>query len=235
MSSPSCSELNLIEVEISDNVCLGEACGVYLARKNRLEDCTASENRVTEADGQQSSLFYGHISSCIKIRGFTASGSNLAIIRIREGELSLSNASFRRNVLGTRIDEDTKNHCVHSIESSVQIEKCTFVANEGFAGPVILANASKISVFRSTFNDNVAFENGGCVCVEGSELEIKRAKALNNTAHGRGGLFRASTSIVTLEHTNATANSAKESDGFVHASNSTLKLDKTNAANNSAQ
>ena len=198
MSSPSCSELEMVEVEISDNVCSGEACGVHLAQRDRPEDCTASGNRVAEADGQQSSLFYGHNSSRTTIQGFAASENNLTITRIEEGHISLSNASFRRNALITRVDERMKSNCVHSVRSSVQIENCTFGANEGFRGPVIYGYESKISVSGSVFEDNVAFDKGGCVHVDSSESEFRHTKAPKNTADDCNGFVHAPNSRARL-------------------------------------
>ena len=237
MSSPSCSELKMVEVEISENTCLGEACGVHLAQKNLLEDCTISKNRVTDADAQKkSSLFYGGISSNTTIRGFAASENSLTIIRIRKGKLSLTEADFQGIYLelGRHIDEKMASQCVHSIESSIRIELCSFFANRAFRGSVVFAKKSSISVFYSSFTYNEA-ENGGCIYAEGSKLVLKHTVAGNyNRAHNNGGFLHALDSSIQMDDIYAGFNIASTNGGFMHAENCNTKLKETHAANNYA-
>ena len=236
MSSPSCSELKMVEVEISENTCSGEACGVHLAQKNRLKNCIVSGNRVTDADAQQkSSLFYGGISSNTTIKEFTASKTDLTIIRIRKGELSLTGAHFQGIHLGMVIDIDEKmaSQCVHSIESSIRIKGCTFFGNAAFRGSVVFAKKSNISVFHSSFDSNVA-ANGGCVYAEGSKLELKHTVAGNNFAHNNGGFLRALDSSIQMDDTWAIHNIAYTNGAFVYAENCNTKLNEIHADSNYA-
>ena len=261
MPSGFCFELEMVGVEIAENVCSGEACGVHLGKQNRLEDCVAVGNKMAKNKEQQSSLLFGAASSNTTIRGFAVRRNNVTVIRSQEGYLAVSNASFERNFLGTRIVEATKNHCFHLVKSSVQMEECAFVANEGFGGVAIFAKESKISVSGSIFNKNVGFDNGTCVYVEDSEakfmhtisnansaqgnggfmmvfnstVKLDATKASNNSAQEHGGFMRADDSNVMLDRTNATANSAQEFGGFMLTVSSTVKLQETTAANNSAQ
>ena len=79
----------MVDVEISDNVCLDNGCGVLLAERNRLENCTAFRNRVIDADDQHSSLLDAPESSTTTIEGFRATKNRITVIRIRKGVLPM--------------------------------------------------------------------------------------------------------------------------------------------------
>ena len=115
----------MVDVEISDNVCLDNGCGVLLAERNRLDNCTAFRNRVIDADDQHSSLLDAPESSTTTIEGFRATKNRITVIRIRKGVLSLSNALFRRNSLDLENEQVMKSPCVHFVESSAVMSSVT--------------------------------------------------------------------------------------------------------------
>ena len=204
VSASSCSDLEMIDVEIEDNVCSGDGCGVFLGRKTNLENCTAIRNRVVKSNRQMSSLVYAPALSNTTIQGFAASQNELTVVRVRDGVLSLSNASFSQNSLKTKRPKRTKTSCIHSVNSSVAISKCGFTANEGYIGSIILAQESNISMSGSFFWNNSGFLDGGCVYAEYSNVTLENTNATNNSAEHFGGFINARNSNVTLENAKAT-------------------------------
>ena len=234
VSASSCSDLEMIDVEIEDNVCSGDGCGVFLGRKTNLENCTAIRNRVVKSNEQMSSLVYAPALSNTTIQGFAASRNDLTVVRVRDGVLSLSNASFNQNSLKTKSPKRTKISCIHSVRSSAEIDKCSFAANEGYNGSAVIAEESNISVSGSFFWNNSGFLDGGCVYAEYSNVTLENTKATSNSAKDDGGFMYARYSNVTLENTKATNNSAGYYGGFMYAEYSNVTLENTIATNNSA-
>ena len=235
VSASSCSDLEMIDVEIEDNVCSGDGCGVFLGRKTNLENCTAIRNRVVKSNEQMSSLVYAPALSNTTIQGFAASRNDLTVVRVRDGVLSLSNASFNQNSLKTKSPKRTKISCIHSVRSSAEIDKCSFTANEGYSGSAVIAEKSNISMSGSFFWKNIGSLNGGCVYASKSNVTLENTKVTNNSAEHFGGFMFAENSNVTLENTKATNNSAKFGGGFMFAEYSNVTLESTNATNNSAE
>ena len=261
MPSSSCSELEIMEVEITENVCSGEACGVHLGKTNRLENCVAFGNRMAATSGQQSSLLYGVASSNTTIRGFTVRGNKLTVIRIQDSSLSVSKTVFSRNSLDSRIADGMKSPCFHLVKSSAQIEDSVIFETEGFRGAAIFAEKTNVSVLNSSFINNVGSKEGGCVYLIHSRANFKHTNAANssagelggfiyswnstvklegtsaltNSARARGGFAYIEQSNATLKHTNATSNSAGNLGGFMFAKNSKLKMEDTSALKNNAE
>ncbi len=171
MSSSSCYEVEMIEVEISENVCSGEACGVHLARKNRLENCVAHGNRIAKTNEQQSSLLHGKISSNTSIKGFTANENDLTIIKLQEASLTMMNASFRQNHLSTRITEATRTHYIHLEDSVAEFKNTKATANNAQNyGGFLLALRSTLLLER-TRNERVKQQREGRRILVGSRFE----------------------------------------------------------------
>ena len=235
VSASSCSDLEMIDVEIEDNVCSGDGCGVFLGRKTNLENCTAIRNRVVKSNEQMSSLVYAPALSNTTIQGFAASRNELIVVRVQDGVLSLSNASFNQNSPKTKSHQRTNISCIHSVRSSAEIDKCSFTANEGYNGSVILAQESNIFMSGSFFWNNSGFPDGGCVYADYSNVTLENTNATSNSAVHYGGFMFARDSNVTLENTKATNNSAKSFGGFMFARDSNVTLENTKATNNSAK
>ena len=223
----------MVDVEISENVCSGEPCGVHLAKKNRLEQCAVYGNSVAEVHGQPSSVLYGPDASKTTIDGFAADDNSVTVIQIQESHLSLSNASFRRNRIGTEIARGMKSPCFHLVGASAQIENCAFVANQGIEGAAVFAEKTILSVLDAVFDDNVGLGNGGSVYLANAKADFKRTAAINNSAKSDGGVVYASNSDVTFENTVA-ADNAGFNGGFLCMWMSNTKLVNTTATRNHA-
>ena len=187
MSASSCSDLEMVDTEIADNVCSSDGCGVLLAKKSRLENCTVSGNRVVESNAQPSSLLYARPSSNMTVQGFAASRNDLTVIRVRDGVLSVSNASFNRNALDKESAKKLKISCMHLLKSFAAISTCSFTANEGYRGSVILVQKSNVAVFSSLFWNNSGSERGGCVYASKSNVRLENTTAIGNSAKNEGG------------------------------------------------
>ena len=235
MSPSSCSDLEMVGVEIIDNQCSSDGCGAFLGKKSNLEDCTASDNRGVKFSTRPSSLVYAPASSTTTIQRFAASRNELTVVRVQDGVLSLSNASFSQNSPHKNNDEETKTSCIHSVNSSAEIDKCSFTANEGFNGSAVIAEKPNISVSGSFFWNNFGSLGGGCVYASKSSVTLENTKATNNSAKYDGGFMYAEKSNVTLENTKATSNSAVRYGGFMYARDSNVTLENIKAANNSAE
>ena len=235
MSESSCSDLEMVEVEIANNVCSSDGCGVLLSKKSNLENCAAFENRVVKSNKQMSSLLYVPALSSTTIQGLEASRNDLTVIRVREGDLSLSNASFVRNTVDNENAEETKTTCIHLVQSSAAISKCSFTANNGYNGSAVLAKESDVSVSTSVFNNNLGSRSGGCVHALMSNVTLEKTSATNNSAERDGGFMHVLSSNVTLENTSAANNIAKDDGGFLYAKDSTIALENTTATNSSTE
>ena len=197
-SSPSCFTVELIDVEISENVCSDAARIVHLAKKNRLKNCAVFKNAVSGAAVKPSSVFYGPASSETTIQGLAAFDNSLTLIQIQDGSLAVSNASVERNLLATGIAKKRENCCFHLVRSLAQVRECSFRANEGVRGTAIFARESTVSVLESGFDDNVGLEDGSCVYAENSEVVLEDTNAIGNQADGRGGVMYAANSTVIV-------------------------------------
>ena len=236
MSESSCFELAMIDVEISDNVCSNDGCGVLLAKESNLENCIASGNKMVKSNKEPSSLLYVPASSNTTIQGFEASRNDLALIRVQDGGvLSLSNASFDQNSLKRVAAKRWKISCIHLVKSFASIRKCSFTANKGFRGTAIFAQKSVISVSGSVFRDNIGSLRGGCIYARKSEVTLKNTAAINSSAKNDGGFMYMLNSNATLENTTAINSSAKNDGGFMYMLNSNATLENTTAINSSAK
>ena len=236
MSVPSCSELEMIDVEFADNVCSSDGCGVFLAKKSNLENCTASRNRVVKSNKRTFSLLYAPASSNTMIQGLVASGNDLAVLRVQDGDLFLSDASFSWNSLDNKHAGGDMNYssCIHVVKSSAAISNCSFTANEGYNGSSVLAEESNVSVSTSVFRDNLVARSGGCVYALMSNVTLANTTATNNSAESDGGFICVEDSNVTLETITANNNSAESDGGFMYVKDSNVTLENTTANNNSA-
>ena len=234
MSEPSYSELEMIDVEIANNVCSGDGCGAFLAKKSSLENCTATKNKVAESNKNSSSLLFVPASSTTTIRGLAASRNDHTVIRVRDGVLSLLNTTFNRNSLKSQQAKKMKASCVHSVKSSVEISKCYFTANEGFRGTVILAQKSDISVSGSVFRYNVGLENGGCIYAARSKVILEDTTATKSSSEDSGGFMYTEKSKVRLKNTTAIESRAGINGGFMSAYTSVVTIENTTANKSSA-
>ena len=233
MSESSCSELEMVDVEITDNECSSEGCGVLLGKRSNLENFTVSGNKVVRSNKQPSSLVYAPSSSTTMIQGLTASENDLAVVRLQDGVLYLSNSSFDRNSLDKKNARKTKISCVHLVKSSAEISKCNFTENEGYNGSAVLAKRSNVYVSGSIFRNNNGSLAGGCIYAENSNVELENTTVTNSSAE-YGGFMYARSSNVMLENTVATNNSAK-SGGFMSADGLAVKFKDTTTTNSSAE
>ena len=235
MSASSCSELEMVDVKIADNECSSDGCGVLLGKRSNLENCTVSRNRLVESNEQMSSMLYAPLASNTRIQGFAASRNDVAVIRVRNGVLSLSKASFNRNPL-RRHTGKTKVSCIHLVRSSAKIIRCNFTENNVYERSVVLFKKSNVSMSSSIFRNNVVFWTGRCVLALKANMKLENTAAISNSALNNigGGFLHTRDSIVTLENTHATGNSAGSSGGFMDAYDSEVTLKHTHATGNSA-
>ena len=233
ISASSCSDLEMIDVEIGDNVCLNDGCGVFLTKKSILENCAVSGNRLARFDQQPSSLLYASASSTTAIQGFAASENDLAVVRVQDSVLSLSNASFDGNSLNKINAEERKDSCIHSVKSSVTIARCSFLANEGYSGSAVFAKRSNVSVSSSVFRNNVGSFEGGCIYAARSNVTLENSSATYNDANS-GGFMYAEKSNVTLESMSAVSNFAGNDGGFMSTRRSNVSFANTSAIDNEA-
>ena len=233
MSASSCSDLEMTDVQISKNECSNDGCGVFLGKRSNLDNCTVSGNKVVESDEQMSSLLFAPASSTTMIQGFAAFENHLAVVRVRDGVLYLSNSSFNQNSLNKEKAEETKTSCIHSVTSSVKISKCSFTANEGYKGSAFRAEKSNTTVFGTVFQNNKGSNDGGCIYAKNSNVSLENTIAIDNMAEKNGGFMYVLDSTAKLKNTAATDSSA-ELGGFMFAVKSTVELEKTTATNSSA-
>ena len=247
------------DVEISDNICSHEACGVLLGTKNRIEGIRLLRNGLADPVDGFPSLLFASTSSNTAIEGLEAADNSLTVIQIRDGALSLSNASFDHNQLNTE-KEASNGTCIHLVQSSAKITKSKFAKNKGTWGSCLYAKESNFTVSTSEFarnaadqsggfscvsdstarfeqveaRNNIAKLNGGCVYAVNTELEFTATTVMGNRAERHGGCIYVKNSNMMLSETYASDNSAGQIGGFINMERSTAKLDKTTATENEA-
>ena len=233
VTSPSCSELKMRDVEISDNVCSREACGVLLRTKNRIEGIRLLRNRLADSVDGFPSLLFASTSSNTAIEGLEAADNSLTVIQIRDGALSLSNASFDHNQLNTE-KEAGNGTCIHLVQSSAAIAESKFAKNKGTWGSCLYAEESKFTVSGSEFVGNAADQGGGFSCVSDSTAKFEQVKARNNIAKLDGGCVFAVNTELEFTTTTVMGNRAERYGGCIRLVNSNATLSETSARNNSA-
>ena len=232
MSEPSCSDLEMIDVQIADNVCSSDGCGVFLAKKSNLKNCTASGNRVVKSNNRMFSLLYAPASSNTTIQGLVAFRNNLAVLRVQDGDLSLSDASFSWNSLDSKHAGGMNySSCIHVVKSSAAISDCSFTANEGYNGSAVLAEESNVSVSTSVFRENLVARSGGCVYALMSNVTLENTTANNSRAKSHGGFMYVEGSNVTLEKTTANNSLTTYEGGFMYVQDANATLETTTATN----
>ena len=233
IAAPSCSELKMVAVEISDNVCSSDACGVRLAAKNRLVNCSVSGNKVVDIEDQHPSLLSAPPSSETVVDGLAAEDNSLTVFHVRGGALTLSHASFRRNSLGVDSARTANSSCLHLIESAADIDNCSFTGNGGNRGSTVYARNSTVAISRCLFAENGAGRAGGCIHAEESTVTVERTNATDNGAD-RGGFLSAVDATIQLTNVQAVNNSARSNGGCVWLRDSAARLTRINITDNGA-
>ena len=232
LTSPSCSELQMHDVEISDNVCSHEACGVLLGTKNRIEGIRLLRNILADYVDGFPSLLFASTSSRTVIKGLEAAENRLSVIQIRGGTLALSNASFDHNRLNTE-KEAGNGTCVHLVQSTAEIAKSKFAENNGTWGSCLYAEESSFTVSSSEFVGNAADQGGGFSCVSDSTARFEQVEARNNIAKLDGGCVYAVNTKIAFTATTAKGNRAGKAGGCIFLRISNVTLSETNASKNS--
>ena len=233
IAEPSCSELKMVAVEISDNVCSSDACGVLFAAKNRLVNCSVSGNEVVDIEDQHPSLLSAPPSSETVVDGLAAEDNGLTVFHVRGGDLKLSHASFRRNSLGVDSARTANSSCLHLIESVADVDNCSFTGNGGNRGSTVYAKNSTVAISRCLFAENGAARAGGCIHGEESTVTVVRTNATNNGAD-RGGFLSALDTVIWLTQVQAVNNSARSNGGCVWLRDSAARLTRINITGSDA-
>ena len=233
IAAPSCSELKMVAVEISDNVCSSDACGVLFAAKNRLVNCTVSGNEAVDIEDQHPSLLSAPPSSETVVDGLAAEDNGLTVFHVRGGALELSDASFRRNSLGVDSARTANSSCLHLIESVADVDSCSFTGNGGNRGSTVYAKNSTVTISRCLFAENSAARAGGCIHGEESTVTVERTNATDNGAD-RGGFLSALDATIQLTQVQAANNSVRSNGGCVWSRDSTVRLTRINITGSDA-
>ena len=234
MSTPSCRELEMFDVEIANNECSSEACGALLAQKNQITNCSVVNNTVTGDIEQHPFLLSAPASSDTVVEGLKARGNSLTVLRVQHGgHLSLLNSSFTQNAVGEETSEFPDSSCVHLSLASVEIVGCVFDENRGERGATIAATKSNITLSDSSFVRNSASTTGGCIHAAGSMVDLRKTTEVNNSAE-TGGVLYALDSTVKLKDVNMSRNSAFHG-GCIYAMASTVRCVLMDASDNKAR
>ena len=206
MESPSCSRLELMDFEFSDNECGGH-CGVTLSRQNRLENIRVRQNRLSDSANASTVVFRGSDGSETSVERMDATGNACPILHVESGSLELSNASFVRNTVNiSEADADTP--CIRLSSASASVRDVRFEENAGMNGSAIVATSSNVTLANDTFKRNEAREGGALRLRAASSAVIQSCRFVANSANSSGGVLATSESDVAIADSTFSRNTA---------------------------
>ena len=223
--STSCLALDMRNVEFSDNQCSSSGCGAILSLDNRIEDFTASRNRLTEEHDRQPSVLNAPAGSKTMANGIRAVHNDLAAMHVVEGSLSLTNSTCSHNSVEAFDDEEPFGACIHLVRSTATIQNSRFEGNEGYWGGSVSMQSANVFLEDSEFRNGRA-EKGGVLFAEtGSAVSIERCSFTDNEASEHGGVGLIVSSSVSLIGSNMSGNSAADVGGSLRLTDSTLQIE----------
>ena len=206
MESPSCSRLELMDFEFSNNECGGH-CGVTLSHENRLENIRVRQNRLSDSANASTAVFRGSDGSEISITRMDATKNACPILHIEGSELHLSDASFVQNAVNIS-EADAATPCIRLSSASASIRDVRFEENAGMNGSAIVATSSNVTLANDTFRRNKARQGGALSLRAASSALIQSCRFISNSANSSGGVLAASESDVAIADTTFSKNAA---------------------------
>ena len=206
MLSPSCSGLELLDFEFSDNECGGH-CGVTLSRRNQLENIRVRQNRLSDSAKASTVVFRGSDGSETSIERMDAAENACPILQVESGSLGLSNASFVRNTVNMSV-ADAATPCIRLSSASASVRDTRFEENACTTGSTISATSSNVSLANDTFRRNEAREGGALSLRAASSAVIQSCRFVANRANSSGGVLVASESDVAVADSTFRKNTA---------------------------
>ena len=233
IESPSCSGLELMDFEFSDNECGGH-CGVTLSRRNRLENIRVRQNRLSDSANASTVVFRGPDGSETSIERMDATGNACPILHVESGSLDLSNASFVQNTVNVS-EADAATPCIRLSNASASVRDTRFEENACTTGSTILATGSNVTLANDTFRRNEAREGGALSLRASSSAVIQSCRFVANSANSSGGVLAASESDVAIADSTFSKNAADVGgvlylDLALSANLSDCEFDQNNAA-----
>ena len=206
MESPSCSRLELMDFEFSDNECGGH-CGVTLSRRNQLENIRVRQNRLSDSANASTVVFRGPDGSETSIERMDAAENACPILQVESGSLDLSNASFVQNAVNIS-EADANTPCIRLSNASASVRDTRFEENACTTGSTILATSSNVTLANDTFKRNEAREGGALSLRAASSAVIQSCRFVANRANSSGGVLAASESDVAIADSTFRKNTA---------------------------
>lgn len=254
---PSCSSLEMTEVEFIDNKCNG-ICGAVLPPENDLRQLLIEGNTASDVD-DTSAILFAPEGSTTKADSIFATNNDITVVMIQGGSLEMSYCSFiGNNVSRSNIPQSA---CIHLIDSNSVIEDtvfekngaengaavymnnstltlndCKFEENESsFGGALVLKNKSALRVVTCNFSRNAAEQNGGAMHADKSSIVIENSQFDNQLASENAGCFRIVDTMLNCTNSSFVGNHALRGGVLLAAKRSNLYFNDCIFDDNSAE
>ena len=154
--------------------------GAILSLSNTLQDVVIRGNRLEKAahDEDENAMFQCPSGYQTTAQGIVATDNEGNVFVASEGSLTITDASFSNNTLGSAI---------RMRMSEAVIENSTFRGNEGETGPALHLINSNVTLIDSTLQSNSAERGGALYLEENSALVASDCRFESNHATERGG------------------------------------------------
>ena len=186
VQSPSCVAVEMFDVSFRENNCSAAGC-VQLSLKNTLDKVTLRRNRVAEENHESQVFFYAPPRSHTAVWQMVAVDNQGVLFDVLNGNVTLSDSSFRRHSYGIAPGRDPTGTCIRLVGSVAVVTHSKFRQNTGYIGAVIHAVQSNVEVRDSFFVRNTAKAGGAVSVDENSFFSADRCVFRLNFARISGG------------------------------------------------
>ena len=190
--SPSCLNLELVDVGFENSTCSGPCIVFPSTRRNRL--CNIRVQSISSLDEatDATTVFWGPPGLKIDVALLTAADNAMQIFRIEDGTLVLKDAKLTNN-------SPSVGSPIYLIKSIGHFQNVSFAGNvASHSAGSLMSDNSTIRIAHCTFANGTAAEFGGFInAQENSQLTIR----VSTFRHGRatsGGCLLAHLSHLTL-------------------------------------
>eukprot|EP00210_Caulerpa_lentillifera_P004162 g3968.t1 len=231
VQEPSCSVINIVDVNFHNNTCVG-VCAASLPTWSEIRNMSLTTNSFLDKDVHTPTLIRIHSGSNATIDGLVASRNNGTVVYVQNATLRISNSYIYNNTGDSSQIEDHTGNTV-SDPAPGQILDSRFEAISGAVGSSIVIYNSSSVIRRTSVIGSTSTGRGGAVFLFfGINVQILNSFIANNSASiSGGGIFSDRTRNLKIENTSFEMNTAERGGGLYFAEGD-LEITKSSFLNN---
>eukprot|EP00210_Caulerpa_lentillifera_P003975 g3794.t1 len=221
----SCSQLSITSSLFSRNLCTGTNC-MSLGARNTLTNVQMVDNGWSNNESSDISIFLADAGSETILANVTSEGNQIRSFFVSGGTLNITDSHFTNNTrirssISVTRDDSIGGGVLYVNHSSVSITRTIFEYNYAFNGAGVFALSSNVSISDCIFRENDAGEgNGGALYMELSNATVQNTTIQsNNATEDCGGICATETSYIEASNVIIRYNLAKNAGGGIGISN----------------